>query len=331
MVERTTSNTCVNENNLILYNRNYDENKKLKRLVVISALLSSPMFFMVVLGGMKSCCIPFILSKSKFEMFMELLRYKTMFLYDWRLQLILATPVQFIIGFRFYKKAFNALKARALDKDVLLVIGTTITFLYSLYLSFYGEVDASGTKQVYYETSMFIITFALLGKYSETKFAKIIKIEEDQSSKVPIQKFADKVSGIFVPLVMLISLLTFIIWYFFIFNQSTYFIQKPILFAVAVLTVASPCALELAVPTAIMVGLGQGEKEGIFIKNGEKLEKKIMWKIKQNLSWAIIYNIVGISFAATGHLSPRIAAGASVLCSIVVLVNSLSLKRYRYL
>lgn len=370
----------ANANNSVLYNINYDESKKLKILVIISALLSSPMFFMMLLGGMKACCIPFALSKSKFEMFIELLRYKTMFLHDWRLQLVLATPVQFIIGFRFYKKAFSALKARVANMDVLVVIGTTVTFLYSLYVSFYGAADASGMKQVYYEASMFVITLVLLGKYlenitknktsnaiqrmvqleaktariqegntekdipveevrlndivivrpgekvpvdgiilegdssvdesmltgesqpvnkgagdlvigaslnkfgtfkfkatkigSETKLAQIIKlVEEAQSSKAPIQKLADRVCGIFVPAVMIISLLTFIIWYFFIFNQSYYFIQKLILFAVAVLVVSCPCALGLATPTAIMVGVGQGTKQGILIKNGEKLEK----------------------------------------------------------
>lgn len=68
----------------------------------------------------------------------------------------------------------------------------------------------------------------------------------------------------------------------------------------------------------------------ITIPAAIKLSQKTMWKIKQNLFWAFIYNIIGIPFAATGHLSPGIAAGAMALSSISILLNSLSLKRYRY-
>lgn len=379
-IEHIGFEAYVNENNPLLNDRNYKESKKLKHLVIIAALLSSPMIIMMLLGGFKACCVPFpSLGKSKFLLFIEVLRYKTLFLHDWRLQLLLATPVQFLIGFRFYKKAFYAVRSKIANMDVLVVIGTTATFLYSLYVSFFGFADAAGMKKVYYEASMLVITLVLLGKYleavtknktsnaikkmfeleaktarvqyentekdipiedvkvddivivrpgekipvdgiilqgcssidesmltgesvnvdktvgdlvigasinklgtfkfkatrvgSETKLAQIIKlVEEAQGSKAPIQKLADKVCGIFVPFVMIISVSTFIIWYFFIFHQTFYFIEKPILYAVSVLVVSCPCALGLATPTAIMVGVGKGAKQGILIKNGEKLE-----------------------------------------------------------
>jgi P-type Cu+ transporter len=102
-----------------------------------------------------------------------------------------------------------------------------------------------------------------------TVLAQIIKmVEEAQMSKAPIQKLADKISGIFVPVVMGIAIVTFVTWYFL-----TSDLTASILPAVAVLVIACPCALGLATPTAIMVGTGVGAKAGILIKNGETLEK----------------------------------------------------------
>ena len=102
-----------------------------------------------------------------------------------------------------------------------------------------------------------------------TVLSQIIKMVEDaQGSKAPIQKLADKVSGIFVPVVIAISIITFLVWHFVIGDTTT-----GILSAVAVLVIACPCALGLATPTAIMVGTGVGAKKGILIKSGETLEK----------------------------------------------------------
>ncbi len=99
---------------------------------------------------------------------------------------------------------------------------------------------------------------------------QIIKlVEEAQGSKAPIQQLADKVSSIFVPTVILISLVTFIAW--MLYAESNNFNIALINF-VAVLIIACPCALGLATPTAIMVGTGLGAQHGILIKNGESLE-----------------------------------------------------------
>jgi len=103
----------------------------------------------------------------------------------------------------------------------------------------------------------------------ETVLAQIIKVvEEAQSSKAPIQKFADTVSGYFVPTVVALALITFIIWYFFILAP---FVTALLAFT-AVLVIACPCALGLATPTAIMVGTGKGAENGLLIKGGEPLE-----------------------------------------------------------
>ncbi|MFW2490097.1 heavy metal translocating P-type ATPase [Clostridium chromiireducens] len=354
---------------------------RLRNLVIISFILTSPMIVMMILNGASDCCISFdILSKSSFGKLVENLRYKTLFLHDWKLQLLLATPVQFIIGSRFYKKAYFALKSKIFNMDVLIVIGTTVTYLYSLYVSLFGAKNASGMKNVFYESSMVVITLVLFGKYleeitkgrtsreiksliklqaktariekdglekdipieevkqkdkiivkpgekipvdgiicdgnssvdesmitgesrlveksigdevvgstlnmygtfkfeatrvgSETKFGEILKIvEEAQNSKAPIQMLVDKVCSIFVPLIILISIATFIIWYFIILNGSSYFLSKAIMYAVAVLVVSCPCALGLATPTAIITGMGSLAEEGILIKNSAIIEK----------------------------------------------------------
>ncbi len=102
-----------------------------------------------------------------------------------------------------------------------------------------------------------------------TVLAQIIRtVEEAQGSKAPIQKFADRVAGIFVPTVMTISFLTFAGWFLATRNFSLSFID-----AIAVLVIACPCALGLATPTAIMVGTGRGAKSGILFKNGESFER----------------------------------------------------------
>jgi Cu+-exporting ATPase len=103
----------------------------------------------------------------------------------------------------------------------------------------------------------------------ETTLARIIKLmEEAQTKKAPIQRFADNVSAYFVPVVITISVLTFVVWKFLV-NEPVSF---ALITAVSVLVIACPCALGLATPTAIMVGTGKGAKSGILIKGGEALE-----------------------------------------------------------
>jgi len=110
---------------------------------------------------------------------------------------------------------------------------------------------------------------------SETMLAQIIKMVQDaQGSKAPVQKMVDKIAGIFVPIVILLAIATFIIW--FTFDGENGFTQG-LLALVTVLVIACPCALGLATPTAIMVGVGKGAIKGILIKDAESLQlaKKI--------------------------------------------------------
>jgi predicted RNA-binding protein with RPS1 domain len=107
----------------------------------------------------------------------------------------------------------------------------------------------------------------------ETMLAQIIKMVQDaQGSKAPVQKLVDKIAGIFVPVVMGIAILTFVLW--FILGGDNGVVQG-LLAAVTVLVIACPCALGLATPTAIMVGVGKGAENGILIKDGlaERFEK----------------------------------------------------------
>ncbi|MBI5414240.1 copper-translocating P-type ATPase [Candidatus Peregrinibacteria bacterium] len=104
---------------------------------------------------------------------------------------------------------------------------------------------------------------------SETTLAQIIRlIEEAQGSKAPIQAFADRISSWFVPAVIGIAILTFIIWYFLLGASLSF----ALLAFTAVIVIACPCALGLATPTALMVGTGKGAENGILIKGGEPLE-----------------------------------------------------------
>jgi len=103
----------------------------------------------------------------------------------------------------------------------------------------------------------------------ETALAQIIRLVQDaQGSKAPVQRLVDRISAIFVPIVIVIALLTFAVWYITTGNAT-----QALIFAVAVLVIACPCALGLATPTAIMVGTGTGAEHGILIKDAEALER----------------------------------------------------------
>lgn len=337
------------------------EVKNLKISLISSIILSSPLVLAMVVALLK-LDIPAL--KGVFAM-----------LHNEYFQLIIATPVQFIIGFRFYKHAFYALRAKSANMDVLVAMGTSAAYFFSIYNAFFTPPVMEGMmKELYFEASAVIITLILLGKYLEavakgktseaikklmglqaktarvirggieedipieeveigdviivrpgekvpvdgkiiegnssidesmltgeslpvekktgdlvigatinkfgtfkftatkvgkdTALSQIIKmVEEAQGSKAPIQKIADQVSGVFVPIVVGISLITFLIWYFVLDNST-----MGIISAVAVLVIACPCALGLATPTAIMVGTGKGAENGILIKGGEHLE-----------------------------------------------------------
>ena len=298
--------------------------------------------------------------------------------FNW-LMLALALPVQFYVGWQYYVGAYKALRNKSANMDVLIVMGSSAAFFYSLPITF-GLLMG----HVYYETAAVIITLIKLGKYlearakgrtseaikkmmglraktarvvrdgleaevpaddvrvgdvvlvkpgetipvdgvviegrsaidesmltgeslpvekkpgdavigatlnklgmlkfeatkvgKETALAQIIKLVEDaQGSKAPIQKLADQVSAIFVPIVIAIALLTFTGWYFLgpalPVNSDVDNFTRALIYMVAVLVIACPCAMGLATPTAIMVGTGKGAEAGILFRNSEALER----------------------------------------------------------
>ena len=295
------------------------------------------------------------------------------------LMLVLALPVQFYVGWQYYVGAFKALRNRSANMDVLIVMGSSAAFFYSLPITFGWLMG-----HVYYETAAVIITLIKLGKFlearakgrtseaikklmglraktarvirdgveaevsiddvrvgdmvlvkpgekipvdgavvegrsavdesmltgeslpvekkpgdavigatlnklgmlkfeatkvgRETALAQIIKLVEDaQGSKAPIQKMADQVSAVFVPIVIGIAFLTFLAWYFFgpalPINSDIDNFTRALIYMVAVLVIACPCAMGLATPTAIMVGTGKGAEAGILFRNSEALER----------------------------------------------------------
>ena len=339
-----------------------------------SFLLSLPMLYFMLLDF-----FPTLPLKDFFTPFIGLVSF------------LLTTPVQFIIGARFYRGMWSALRMRTFNMDSLIAIGTSAAYFYSLiyYISYIVQngtlLGLNGQKipELYFETAAFLITFVVLGKWlevrakgktsdaikklmglsaktarvlrstnnqqpttnnfvdvpiddvktgdvilvrpgekipvdgkitkgsssvdesmltgesipvekhvgdtvvgatlnklgsfefvatrvgAETTLAQIIRLIEDaQGSKAPIQAFADRISSRFVPAVIGVAILTFVVWFFFI--------GMPLPFALmaftAVIVIACPCALGLATPTAIMVGTGKGAEHGILIKGGEPLE-----------------------------------------------------------
>jgi Cu+-exporting ATPase len=105
---------------------------------------------------------------------------------------------------------------------------------------------------------------------TETALAQIIRlVEQAQGSKAPIQRLADRVASVFVPVVLVIAALTFVVWYYVVPDPT---FSRALLNFISVLVIACPCALGLATPTAIMVGTGMGAENGILIKGGESLE-----------------------------------------------------------
>lgn len=327
--------------------------RKMKRDLFLSALLTFP------------------LMASMIAMMLGNHGVLVQFFHQPMVQLLLAFPVQFYVGARFYQGAYHALKTKAPNMDVLVALGTTAAFLLSIYNGFFS----STTNDLYFESSSMIITLILLGKYlehtaksktgdaikqlmslqmktaqklvdgveetiaiedvtvgdclvirpgeqiptdgkiiygssamdesmltgeslpvekhlgdavfggtvnttglvqiqvsqvgSQTVLAQIIQMVEDaQGSKAPIQQIADRISGIFVPVVLVVAFFTLVLTGWLTGDWQLAFIHS-----VSVLVIACPCALGLATPTAIMVGTGVGARNGILIKGGEALEE----------------------------------------------------------
>jgi Cu+-exporting ATPase len=336
--------------------------RKQKSKFIISAVLSLPLLWAMV---------------SHFS-FTSWIWMPSLFMNPW-FQVILATPVQFIIGKQFYVGAYNALRNKSANMDVLVALGTSAAYFFSLYLTIDWAMNAQTqhhSPALYYETSAILITLVILGKLfetlakgrtseaiktlmglqaktalvirnnqelhvpieevlkgdivlvkpgekipvdgeviegssavdesmltgesipiekksgdpvigstmnkngmliiratkvgKETALAQIIKVvEEAQGSKAPIQRVADSISGIFVPIVVGIAIITFIVWYFWIDSGN---FASSLEKAIAVLVIACPCALGLATPTSIMAGSGRSAELGILFKGGEHLE-----------------------------------------------------------
>ncbi len=130
-------------------------------------------------------------------------------------------------------------------------------------------------------------TFKATKVRAETALAQIIQlVEEAQGSKAPIQRIADKVASIFVPVVFCMAVLTFLVWYFLVPEPI---FSRSLLNFISVLIIACPCAMGLATPTAVMVGTGLGAENGILIKGGESLERA--------------YKLTTIVFDKTGTLT----------------------------
>jgi len=144
--------------------------KKEKMTLLAAIVLVTPLFIMMLLCGMNGCHRAFDPNANTyFSKLAVYWYYHLEFLRDWRLQLALATPIQFLIGARFYRNAFYAVRYRAASMDLLVVLGTSATYFYSLYLSIsqYGQIYHRA--DLYFESGATVITLVLIGKYLEGK------------------------------------------------------------------------------------------------------------------------------------------------------------------
>lgn len=118
------------------------------------------------------------------------------------------------------------------------------------------------------------VTVRALRVGADSTLARIVRAVEDaQGSKAPIQRIADRIASIFVPAILLIALAVFCVWFFFVEpDTAAHRLQQALMPAIAVICVACPCALGLATPTALMVGMGKGAQLGVLIKDGSVLE-----------------------------------------------------------
>ncbi|MEK7658682.1 MAG: heavy metal translocating P-type ATPase [Patescibacteria group bacterium] len=148
---------------------------------------------------------------------------------------------------------------------------------------------------------------------SETALAQIIRlIEEAQGSKAPIQAMADKISSWFVPAVLVLAALTFVIWYFALGATLSFALMA----FTSVIVIACPCALGLATPTAIMVGTGKGAEYGVLIKGGEPLEAAC--KVK-----AVVFDKTGTLTKGKPEVTDIVGAGLSDEKKIISITASL--------
>ena len=170
-------------------------------------------------------------------------------------QLALASPVQFWVGREFQISAWKAFRHRTADMNTLIALGTSIAFFYSLWVTINPNYFTTQglSAEVYYEATAMIITLTLLGRW--------------QNSKAPIQKLADNITSWFVPVILAIAITTFVVWFLTIGNFTLSLVTM-----VGVLIIACPCALGLATPTSVTVGIGKGAENGILIKAAESLE-----------------------------------------------------------
>src|SRR5437763_423568 len=177
----------------------------------------------------------------------------------------LALPVWLGVGWTFHRGAIRNARHLTANMDTLISLGSSVAYLFSLV----ATVALPG-QTTYYDTAALIVTLIYVGKYLEAAaLAGIIRlVEQAQGSKAPVQRLADRISAVFVPVVLALALLTVAGWLL-----TGHAVTTAIVAAVAVLVIACPCALGLATPTAIMVGSGRGARPGILIKGGESLER----------------------------------------------------------
>jgi len=161
------------------------------------------------------------------------------------------------------------------------------------------------------KTGSFQFRAAKVGK--DTALSQIIRVvQEAQGSKAPIQRLADKIAGVFVPIVIGISVLTFFIWYFL---EPSHSLPRALMNFIAVLIIACPCALGLATPTAILVGTGRAAEHGVLVKSSDSLE------LAHKLS-AVVFDKTGTLTKGRPEITDIITASSYLKTEVLALAAS---------
>src|SRR5438128_868812 len=183
-------------------------------------------------------------------------------------QLVLATPVQVWVGWQFHRGFVHDLRYRTASMSTLVSIGTSAAYLWSVAVTLWPHAFMRHGAMTYYDLSAVVITLVVLGRWLEARARG--RTSEAQGSRAPIQRLADRVAAVFVPIVLVIAALTFIAWWLLGPEPAGLLALAN---AVAVLVIACPCAMGLATPTAIMVATGRGAEFGVLIKSAAALER----------------------------------------------------------
>ena len=213
-----------------------------------------------------------------------LILFSTVFVhisYTREIQMVLAIPVLLFFGFPFYAGAWKGTRSGRNNIDRLVALTTSVAFLFSVFNTFFPDywLGIGLEPHVYYGVAAVIIAFSLTGEFMEERARRTVSVairrlggwQHNAARVLPEkQRIDDRVAGFFVPVILIVSLLTFFIWVFF---GGIGVVSHGLFAALSVLVVACPCVIGLATPVALAAGLNKAARNHILIRDTSALEQ----------------------------------------------------------